>query len=409
VPTALQCPPALGAVKETVIYSFTGGADGGGPAASLYADSAGNLYTTTQGGTGNFGTVVKLSPPPKGQKAWTETTLYAFGALPDGETPYGDLLADTNGNFYLTTRVGGTANAGTVVELSPPQSGQTAWTESILYNFQGGTQAGSPYAGLIMDSAGNLYTPTLSGAYGAGTIFELSPPQSGQTAWTGTILHSFADNSTDGGYPFGDLVADSAGNIYATASQGGPANSHCIYGCGAVVELSPPPSGSTTWGYDVLYFLPGSNGAEGPIARPFLDSLGNLYVTAGSLLELSPPQSGQTAWSANVLYETTTNAGLTGNLIMDPAGNFYTNTKFGGPYGTKHGGNGDGTAVELSPPAAGQTSWTETTLHNFGKGKDGTTPLGGLTADSKGNLYTTAWSGGAHGHGAIIKLANTGY
>ncbi len=70
---------ALAAPVETVLYSFAGGSDGANPLAGLIADKQGALCGTTEvGGTGNNGTVFKLTPPHKGQTAWTKTVLYTF-------------------------------------------------------------------------------------------------------------------------------------------------------------------------------------------------------------------------------------------------------------------------------------------------------------------------------------------
>jgi uncharacterized repeat protein (TIGR03803 family) len=49
--------------KETVLYSFAGGADGAYPSAGLVRDAVGNLYgTTSAGGASDHGTVFKLAP-----------------------------------------------------------------------------------------------------------------------------------------------------------------------------------------------------------------------------------------------------------------------------------------------------------------------------------------------------------
>jgi uncharacterized repeat protein (TIGR03803 family) len=92
------------------------------------------------------------------------------------------------------------SNLGTVFKLTPPAAGQTAWTETVLVSFNGANGNG-PAAGLIADSAGNLYgTTNEGGASGLGTVFKLTPPAAGQTAWTETVLVSF--NGTNGQYPF---------------------------------------------------------------------------------------------------------------------------------------------------------------------------------------------------------------
>jgi uncharacterized repeat protein (TIGR03803 family) len=171
---------ALAAPVETVLYSFTGGSnDGLEPVAGLIADNQGALCGTTQGGGPlNAGTVFKLTPR-EGQTAWTETVLYSFKIGSDGARPYAGLIADKQGALYGTTYGGGTpANLGTVFKLTPPLKGQTAWTETVLYRFTASDEGG-PLAGLIGDNQGALYGTTAGGGssgcngVGCGTVFKL--------------------------------------------------------------------------------------------------------------------------------------------------------------------------------------------------------------------------------------------
>jgi uncharacterized repeat protein (TIGR03803 family) len=122
----------------TVLYSFCslpGCRDGNQPDAGLIADSSGNLYGTTiaGGGSGN-GTVFKLSP------AGTETVLYSFTGGRDGGGP-GGLIADSSGNLYGAAGGGsGTgcegSPCGVVFKLSP------SGTYTVLYAFTGGSDGG---------------------------------------------------------------------------------------------------------------------------------------------------------------------------------------------------------------------------------------------------------------------------
>jgi uncharacterized repeat protein (TIGR03803 family) len=96
--------------------------------------------------------------------------------------------------------------------------------ETVLHSFDG-TDGATPMSGVIFDSAGNLYGTAFSGgnsgalcsSSGCGTVFELSPGTNGQ--WTETVLHAFAGN--DGSSPYAGLVFDSAGNLYGTTMWGG--------------------------------------------------------------------------------------------------------------------------------------------------------------------------------------------
>jgi uncharacterized repeat protein (TIGR03803 family) len=177
--TVAAAGSASAAPTETVLHSFTG-SDGAFPLAGLIADSAGNLYgTTVSGGTGGCsqgagcGVVFKVSP------SGTETVLYSFTGGSDGAFPEAGLIADRAGNLYGTTNRGGGSGGGVVFKLS------SSGTETVLYSFTGGSDGRNPQAGLIADSAGNLYGTTEGGGSGNGVVFKLS------LGGTETVLHSF--------------------------------------------------------------------------------------------------------------------------------------------------------------------------------------------------------------------------
>jgi uncharacterized repeat protein (TIGR03803 family) len=153
--------------KETVLYSFTGtGGDGGAPDAGLVPDAARNLYGTTfGGGFADYGTVFKLDNTGK------ETVLYSFTGGADGEWPDAGLVLDAKGNLYGTTFSGGIHQiSGTVFKLD--QTGNF----TLLHEFTGGDDGSGPQAGLIWDKAGNLYgTTCCGGAYTWGVVFKLTP------------------------------------------------------------------------------------------------------------------------------------------------------------------------------------------------------------------------------------------
>src|SRR5207248_122895 len=167
------------------------------PYAGLVRDSAGNLYGTTSGG-GVFGagTVYKLKP-----NGDDYTILHALDPTNgDGGSPYAGLIQDSAGNLYGTS-------GGTVYKLEP------SGTFTVLHLLDALAVA-YPYAGLVRDSAGNLYGTTLyGGVFGYGTVYKLKPNG------TFTVLHAF--NAYDGASPYAGLVRDSAGNLYGTTSGGG--------------------------------------------------------------------------------------------------------------------------------------------------------------------------------------------
>lgn len=207
---------------ESVIYSFAGGSDGINPPAGVTLDAAGNLYgTTSLGGAYGGGIVYKLSPSNSG---WTETILYNFQGLSDGQNPVGGVILDPAGNLYGTTFDGGVNGGGTVYELSP--SGGN-WTFATLYSFTGGY--GGPYNKLTLAN-GSLYGFTnAEGANGLGSVFKLTRTNN---SWTFTDLYDFSGGS-NGASPYGSVAVDSKGNVFGTAVVGGTQNQ------GIVFEITP--------------------------------------------------------------------------------------------------------------------------------------------------------------------------
>lgn len=323
---------AKGKWNEKVLYSFGQAAsDGAYPQmAYLVNDRRGNLYgTATGGGANGEGIVFKLAP---GALTWKETILYSFTGGNDGGQPIGGVTLDAKGNVYGTTNVGGgSANCGSgcgvVFELIRGKKG--TWTEAVLHAFTGipsGYQCNVAYDGanpyrttLALDSAGNIFGTTSQGGEGCGsfgTDWELSPGGGG--SWTYTQLH-VPGGSDYGQYPDAGMVLDGQGNLYGTAAGGGifelvksqgyleqilyqgNANDQGDYDTvtfdnsgdliwtsqsgyesdgdkGAVHELSPDGLGG--WNYSALYKFPG-NGSAGtqPFAGVMLDASGNIYGT----------------------------------------------------------------------------------------------------------------------------------
>ncbi|MGA3210889.1 MAG: Ig-like domain repeat protein [Terriglobales bacterium] len=395
---------------DNVLYTFAGQPDGLSSFANLIVDSLGNLYGTTYlGGTSDNGTVFELSPPSGGTGPWTETVLYSFTGGSDGGYPVAGLIFDSQGNLYGTTEEGGNGSSnfgdGVAFELSPPRGGGSGpWNEVVLYAFCAETNCTDgerPYGGLVFDSQGNLYGTTNWGGSGgelSGAVFELSPPSGGIGLWTESVLYSFCSSSggtcTDGERPYGSLIFDAQGNLYGTTELGG-ANSE-----GAVFELSPPAQ-SGAWTENVLYsFCPSSGCSDGylPVGTLTFDSLGNLYGTTrtgganggGVVFELTPPASGAT-WTENVLYSF---CSVGGSSCFDGGGPYYESLIFdsqGNLYGTTSGGgaSGAGAVFEVSPPSGGIGPWSETVLYSFTGASDGGGPYAGLIFDSQGNLYGT--------------------
>jgi uncharacterized repeat protein (TIGR03803 family) len=332
----------------TPLVTFEGGSDGIEPQTQLVIGSNGSLYGATFSGGGaswcgapGCGTSFFSRPSAHTSAntlgAWKETQLHVFTAVPDGSHPgYGALFFDQSGNAYGTTIGGGATNYGTVYELTPSIGG---WTEQVIYRFSDGLEGGFPYGGVVGDSAGNLYGTTIAGGTNdVGTVYQLTPTESG---WTGTVLYSFTGGN-DGETPIGNLIIDASGNLYGTASEGG------LNGGGTVFELSPSENG---WTFTLLYGLTGDpNGSAGP-------------------------------W---------------GGLTTDAAGNLYGTTGYDGPLS-------QGSVFELERSSDG---WNYIDLYDFqGTVNDGAHPYGNVTQDSNGNLFGTATAGGAYGHGVVWEIS----
>ena len=378
--------------------------------------------------------------------AATETTLYAFnwapppGALNPGSGPTGTLLRDASGALYGATSLGGAYYNGTIFKLTPPAAGQTEWQMSVLYDFTGGFDGGSPNPTLVMDSSGAIYGTTQSGGswLNQGLVFKLTPPATGHTQWTETVLHyfyhSYAFGADDGANPSGGLIMDKNGALYGTTDLGGSITDPSGIGLGTVFKLTPVDAGKTTWAETVLYRFNSLADGENPMFTLTMDAAGALYgstlyggtgpcvdlfsepVGCGTVFKLTPPVPGQTTWTKTTIHNFT--AGADGNmpeysLLLDASGALYGTTYEGGTGAcTDWFSNlvGCGVVFKLTPPAAGHTAWTESVLHSF-TGPDGAYPQGGLIMDGSGALIGTASGGGpisygvVGGYGLVFKLA----
>ena len=189
--------------EETVLYSFTGGTDGGKPTAGLIRDDKGNLYGTAgDGGAFGYGVVFKVGCEGK------ETVLYSFKGPPDGWEPVTALVRDKEGNFYGITEAGGSTGplcgsfgCGVIYKLD--RDGK----ESVLHTFMGGTDGELP-SGRLVRHGDNLYGVTYYGGGtgpgcfdDCGTVFKLD--KNGKY----TVVYNF-EGGAQGSNPQGGLVAD---------------------------------------------------------------------------------------------------------------------------------------------------------------------------------------------------------
>jgi uncharacterized repeat protein (TIGR03803 family) len=398
--TVLLVASAYGAT-EKVLFAFDI-ANGEYPYNGVIFDQAGNLYGTTfyGGSTGcagaGCGVVFKLTPASNGD--WTESTLYTFTGEADGNHPYSRLIFDKAGNLYGTTygAYDGGAGFGTAYRLSPNQDG--SWSFSLLHTFGSGSDGVQPNGPLGFDNAGNLYGVTFTGGTAnLGTVFELSP-ESGGTYQERTV-HSFIGGK-DGEYPSAG-VAVFGGNIFGTTESGGIGCNY-VYsdGCGVIFEFSPTASGGWKESFP-RRFTGGTIDGESPYALTF-DSAGNLYGSAGGGtadycdggcgLVYRMTEKSNSVWTFTALHNFNGGDGEgPGALLFGASGSVYSEA--GG------GGVGVGLVFELDST----TNWSETVLYEFDGGSDGGEPVSPLTIDAAGNLYGSGIYGG-NGVGVVFEV-----
>jgi uncharacterized repeat protein (TIGR03803 family) len=261
-----------------------------------------------------------------------------------------------------------------------------AQTFKVVHNFTGGSDGSGPLNGFIADSAGNLYgTASTGGSSNFGIVFKLS------TAGVETVLHNFAGGA-DGATPESFLVRDKAGNLYGTTTAGG------VSGAGTVFKVTAAGVES------VLYSFTGKTDGAAPEAGLAIDAAGNLYGTTtaggakgnGTVFKLISSKTGG-RWMERVLYSFGTGTDGTipvAGVTLVAGGKILGTTSAGGA-------NGYGTVFQLAPSGS---SWIETIVHSFQNGNDGSIPYAGLIPDKSGNLYGAATQGGSNGGGTVFEL-----
>ena len=337
--TVFQLSPTPTGWMQTVLYSFTGGADGGEPYKGVTIDGKGNLYgTAVTGGSGSCeggcGVLYKLTN--SGGK-WTQTVLHAFSGGYDGSGPGARVTVDPSGNIYGMTPTGGAYGLGTIYKIRQDNGASDL---QVIHAFTGGADGASGSAGRMILRHGHIYgAATTGGTYGSGVVFELRPR--GRGAWDFRTIYSFR-GQPDGSFPYGALLFDRLGNIYGTTYYGG-AN-----GIGSVYQLSPRTIGE--WNESVLYSFQGGSDGNSPISNLVDDGVGNLYGTtseggsgSGTIFKLSPTGAGQ--WIETVVhaFEGPPDGAFAYNgMVVDLFGNFYGATVHGGE-------NDDGAVYKFTP------------------------------------------------------------
>ena len=396
-----------------VIHTFgtSGLSDAGLPVAGLIRDAAGNLYgTTVAGGPQNGGTVFELSPSSNG--TWKETILYSFTSGADGGAPVAGVVLDSAGNIYGTTQQGGISSSncgsgwcGVVFELVKANR----WKETVLYSFTGAADGASPAAPVLLDSAGNIYGTASGGGtfvgcyFGCGVVFELDKAN----AYTEKVLHTFTGFPTDGNNPTAGLQFQ-GNNLVGTTVAGGVGPCCGGYDGGVIFQLVPDSSG--TWNENILYtFCAQTLCADGSMpSGGVVVQNGNLYGatsnggTAGGYgVVYTMPQSG-----GSKLREFSFGGSGGENPVGPPLlrqGHIFGVTEQGGTMANSCAPfqNGNGVVYEL---AENQGKQTETVLHSFTGGDDGCIPQGNLIASPAGSFYGTTYLGGRFGLGVVFEV-----
>lgn len=328
------------------------------------------------------GLVLALAVPLHAAHAGKFAVLYTFQGGSDAASPFGAVVRE-NGTIYGTTYYGGTNNVGTVFKLG--RDG----TESVLYSFAGGTDGENPETDLIADASGNLYgTTNAGGAKTCGGVFKVTP-KGGETLFSFTC--------TDGAYPSAGVIADQSGDVLGTTYGGGTAN------MGTVYKLAADGTES------VIHSFTGGSDGSYPYGGLIADGKGNLFGTTygggaaglGTVFEITARGKEKVLYA----FKGGSDAAYPFARLVEVSGNLYGTTFYGGGSGCN--GSGCGTVFEVAKDG------TESVLHAFAGGSDGQSPQAGLTADAKGNLYgTTVYGGGTgcsgNGCGIVFKLAPDG-
>lgn len=368
----------------TLLYSFTGGSDGGNPLAPLIRDTAGNLYgTTAAGGASNNGTVFKLDP------SGAETVLHSFAGGVDGANPESGLIRDSAGDLYGTTLLGGVYGCGTLYRLAPDG------VNTIRYSFKCSPDGQYPLGNLARDSAGNFYgTTRAAGAYSGGIVYSVGP-----TVVPEKVLHNFQGYKfKDGNQPWAGVLRDSAGNLYGTTYGGGTGMGGTLY------KISPSGTETVLYNFALVLDAPVVDG-NSPFGEVVMDETGNLYSTTGfgGTYNFGTVFKMDTSGVLTYLYDFTggTDGGNPYAGLLYVGGQLVGTTQFGGNL-TCGAPFGCGTVFQIS-----SSGGTLTVLHSFAAGTDdGAFPVSAqLIKDNEGNLYGVTEAGGASGAGVVFKIS----
>jgi uncharacterized repeat protein (TIGR03803 family) len=389
------------AQTQNILFSFTE-TGSFWPQGGLVQDAKGNLYGATEGGgTYGVGTIYELTPPAKAGGAWTQSTIYNFLSWgTTGYMPSSELTMDGTGALYGATYYGGDARCvcGVVYKLTPPAKQGGAWTQQVLHAFTStstGTDGRLPNAAVVVNKQGTIYGVTQQGGiWDSGVLYQITPVKGG--TFTETVLYSFG-NGDDASTPNGPLILDSKGSLYGVASLGGAFNEGAAYKFVPPAKAGGQGTESILFSFGGSSLSSGIT----PVGDLVFDTAGNLYgvtdgggdpVSDGVVYQLQPASG---SWIENVLLD------FTGTTGKSPAGGLTYDATNGSLYGTTSDGNpmkaGSGIVFQLTPPSVKGGAWTETTLYEFTFFVNGALPTGHILIDSSGNLDGTTLNGGLYG------------
>ena len=342
-------------------------------------------------GVNSYGTVYQLVPPSKTNPNWSVKLLHVFNYEGDGAIPHAAIIADKAGNLYGSTFAGGVGNGagnGTLFKLVPPSGSQTSWSLQTIYTFQTPV---NPQAKLAIDPAGLLYLAS------GDSVLQFTPPASGGGSYTMAAIPIPSGYQADSS----GVAIDRFGNLYGVGKT--IATSPPAYDI--VFQLTPPAVSGAQWTSHTLQSFP-SNAHVGQLR---LSPNGHLFSTtspvgagcdAGNCAVFELVQSGKEVWTEQIVHS------FAGDPLGSPPSNvgaayvvndyqlsFAAGDLIYGAIIPSQSQAANSTIYRLTPPASGQTGWTETVLYTFQGTPNGFSAGTPLYIPGNGSVYGTAYGG----------------
>ncbi len=375
------------------------------------------FYGGAIAGVDSYGTIYQLVAPSKANPKWSYKIVCVFSDYQgDGAYPSAALAFDTAGNLYGTTYGGGAAppsaptGNGTLFKLLPSSGSDGNWSKQIIYTFQTPVQ---PRVKLAIDSAGDLYLAT------GDSVLQFMPPATGSGSYTMAAIPIPSGYQANGS----GVVIDRFGNLYGVAQTiaTSPSASDIVY------ELTPPATKGAQWSSRTLQ----SFSATAYVGQLGLSPNGQLFGTtspvgslcdAGNCAVFELVQGGHGSWTEQIVHSFANDplgsppfADDPQVTPPDPSADPYAPDDYQlsfGAGGVIYGavipahsnGSANSTIYRLTPPASGQTSWSETALYTFGGSPSGFSAGTPLYIAGNGTVYGTAY-GGAETNGSYQSIA----